>query len=68
MRTITFNLVDKHENKKVLINKKIYELNGVPNTIKTKDGIAYVVDFDNEKKGIEFNFFINKLIPNLFEY
>jgi len=68
MRTITFNLADKHENKKGLINKKIYELNGVPTTHQTKEGIAYVVDFENEKKGEEFNDFMNKLIPNLFEY
>lgn len=68
MRTITFNLVDKHEYKKAFINNKIYELNGVTNTQQTKDGTAYVVDFENEKKGEEFNIFINKLIPNLFEY
>lgn len=68
MRTITFNLVDKHDNKKGLINRKINELNGIPTTHPTKEGIAYVVDFENEKKGEEFNVFINKLIPNLFEY
>lgn len=68
MRTITFNLVDKHENKKGIINRKIYELDGKHNTNQTKDGILYIVDFENEKNGEKFNEFINTLIPNLFEY
>lgn len=68
MTTITFTLADKYAYKASQINQKINSLGGDYTAAQTKDGTAYLIDFENDKKGSEFQEWIDNLIPDLYEY
>lgn len=68
MTTITFTLHDKYANKSSQINRMIKSLDGDYSATQTKDGAAYIVDFEDDKNGSTFQEWINKLIPDLYKY
>lgn len=68
MTNITFNLPDKYLSKKSQINGRINALKGDFNSEQTKDGTAYTIDFIDSSNGIEFNKWLNELIPDIYEY
>lgn len=48
MTTISFNLPDKYASKRSQINARINALKGDFHATQTKDGTAYLVDFEND--------------------
>lgn len=68
MTTISFNLTDKHIDKKSQINAKINALLGDFHAIPTKDGIAYMVDFESDLNAKDFQQWLTKLIPDIAEF
>lgn len=68
MTTISFNLTDKHIGKKSQINAKINALLGDFHAIPTKDGIAYMVDFESDSNAKVFEQWLVKLIPNITDF
>lgn len=68
MTTSKFTLPDKYANKSSQINLMIKSLDGDYSAKQTKDGATYIVDFEDDKNGSTFQKWINKLIPDLYEY
>jgi hypothetical protein len=68
MTTISFNLPDKYLNKKSQINGKINSLKGDFNATQTKDGTAYMVDFEKDSYAAIFDQWLTELIPDITEY
>lgn len=68
MTNIQFTLPDKYQNRERLILKMINENNGSWKKTTTKDGIFFSIAFSNKDDVNSFNDFLNKLIPDIYEY
>lgn len=68
MTTISFNLPDKYLSKKSQINGRINSLKGDFNSTQTKDGTAYMVDFEKDSTATIFDQWLSELIPDIDEY
>ncbi len=62
MTTIQFTLPDKFQKYKKQVTNMINDHNGEYTIIETKDGSAFLIDFENEKNGKDFNIKINALL------
>lgn len=68
MTTISFHLPDKYLSEKSQINGRINALKGDFNSTQTKDGTAYMVDFENDSNATIFDQWLTELIPDINEY
>lgn len=68
MTTISFNLPDKYRIKRSQINAKINSLNGDFVATQTKDGTAYMVDFEKDSNATIFDQWLTDLIPDITDY